>query len=157
LRPALLIGIGNPLRGDDGVGALLVEEVAREQGGWSRPELRLEVVHQLTPELTLAVTEAGRVLFVDAWIHPAGTDPWIEALVPREGEEQAGTADGLGSHGLAPPTLVALARGLYGWQGEAALLRVPAQAFHHGAGVSAAVTQALPRARQLVRQWLGGG
>ena len=33
----LLIGIGNPLRGDDGVGALLVEELAEELGGWSTP------------------------------------------------------------------------------------------------------------------------
>ena len=35
----LVIGIGNPLRGDDGVGALLAEQA----GGRS--------VHQLTPEL----------------------------------------------------------------------------------------------------------
>ena len=157
MTPALLIGIGNPLRGDDGVGALLVEEVARERGGWSLPNLELEVAHQLTPELALAVAGAGRVLVVDAWIRPTGADPWIESLLPRGAEGQEMTTGSLGSHGLAPHTLVALAQTLYGWRGEAALLRVPARAFPHGTSLSVDLEQALPMARELVRQWLRGG
>ncbi|MEB3333606.1 MAG: hydrogenase maturation protease [Cyanobacteriota bacterium] len=153
MSPALLIGIGNPLRGDDGVGALLVEEVARERGGWSLPDLELEVVHQLTPELALAVAGADRVLFVDACIHPASAEPWIASLPPGGGQEQDVSP---GSHGLAPITLVALARALYGWCGAAALLRVPARAFPHGSGLSAPLERALPAARELVRQWLRG-
>ena len=154
--PDLLIGIGNPLRGDDGVAALLLEELQRERGGRHRgPELK--AVHQLTPELALAVADAGRVLFVDAWVNPGLAQPWIEPLDPRGGEAEGASSGGLGGHGLGPLALVALAELLYGWRGEAALLRVPAFAFPHGPGFSAALQQALPLARDLVRHWLRGG
>lgn len=46
----LVIGIGNPLRGDDGVGALLAEQV----GGCS--------VQHLTPELAAELAELEAVL-----------------------------------------------------------------------------------------------
>lgn len=155
MRPDLLIGIGNPLRGDDGVGALLLEELAREgaavgsRGLWRNAELR--TVHQLTPELALAVAEAQRVLFVDAWANPDRPEPWIEPLrtPTAEGEAPEG-------HGWGPVALVALAERLYGWGGEAALLRVPAFAFPHGTRFSAPLVEALPVARELIRQWLRG-
>lgn len=161
MRPDLLIGIGNTLRGDDGVGAVLVEELARagalEAGDWSPRGAALKAVHQLTPELALAVAEAGRVLFVDAWANPDRLEPWIEPLPPPRGEGEAPEAAGPGGHGWGPLALLSLAEGLYGWRGEAALLRVPAFAFPHGTDVSAAQRQALPLARALIRQWLRGG
>lgn len=171
MRPDLLIGIGNPLRGDDGVGARLLEELAREcpqegagEGGLERagesrrssgPGAEFKAVQQLTPELALAVAQARRVLFVDAWANPGSAEPWIETL--RPGREESLDAACLGAHGWGPLALVSLAELLYGWRGEAALLRVPAFAFPHGPGFSAALEQALPRARDLVRRWLRGG
>ncbi|MFN9621839.1 MAG: hydrogenase maturation protease [Cyanobacteriota bacterium] len=153
MKADLLIGIGNPLRGDDGVGALLLEELAREGEAAGAGALvrgaELRTVHQLTPELALAVAEAERVLFVDAWANPDRAEPWIERLLsPFPG----GTAPE--GHGWGPSALVALAEWLYGWRGEAALLRVPAFAFPHGTHVSAPLEQVLPLARALVRQWL---
>ena len=161
MRPDLLIGIGNTLRGDDGVGAALLEELAREgaqEGGvWSPRGAELRAVHQLTPELALAVAEAGRVLFVDAWANPDRHEPWIEPLPPLRGEGEAPEAAGPGAHGWGPLALLSLAEELYGWRGEAALLRVPAFAFPHGTNFSAALEQALPLARDLIRRWLRGG
>jgi hydrogenase maturation protease len=161
VRPDLLIAIGNTLRGDDGVGAALLEELAREgaqEGGvWSPRGAELRAVHQLTPELALAVAEAGRVLFVDAWANPDRHEPWIERLPPPRGEGEAPEEVGPGGHGWGPLALLSLAEGLYGWREEAALLRVPAFAFPHGTHFSAALEQALPLARDLIRQWLRGG
>lgn len=180
MRPDLLIGIGNPLRGDDGVGALLLEELAleleerdrtikteqdreldgelkRERSAGRSPAAQLTAVHQLTPELALAVAEARRVLFVDAWAHPDSAEPWIEPLLPRQREGDGPGRGCLGTHGLDPLALLVLAEVLYGWRGEAALLRVPAFAFPHGPGFSPALEQALPKARDLVRRWLGEG
>ncbi len=61
----LIIGYGNPLRADDGLGPLLAEKLAA-----ALPEKTAKVVtaHQLTPELALeiAAPEIDRVLFVDA-------------------------------------------------------------------------------------------
>jgi hydrogenase maturation protease len=146
----LLIGVGNPLRGDDGVAAVLLEELAAD--GWAHrpPPAEVRVVHQLTPELALALASSRRVLFVDACALAGTTEPWIEALEPL------GTG-ALGGHQLDPPTLMALAAALYGWRGEGALLRMPAYAFPHGMGLSAPSRLALPRARELVHGWLRGG
>jgi hydrogenase maturation protease len=177
VRPDLVIGIGNPLRGDDGVGALLLEELAREGAGeetteqttagngegtlgrgvWSPHGAVLKAVHQLTPELALAVAEAGRVLFVDAWANPDRLEPWIAPLPPPPADGEALQAAGPGGHGWGPLALVSLAEVLYGWRGEAALLRVPAFAFPHGTDFSASLERALPLARALVRRWLRGG
>lgn len=165
MRPDLLIGIGNPLRGDDGVGPLLLEELARELDGepkrersaGSPPAAALKAVHQLTPELALAVAEARRVLFVDAWAHPDSAEPWIEPLLPKQREGDGPGAGLPGTHALDPLALLALAEVLYGWKGEAALLRVPAFAFPHGTVFSPALEQVLPKARDLLRRWLGEG
>lgn len=161
MRPDLLIGIGNPLRGDDGVAARLLAELAHEgprEGSPPRgPGAEFKAVHQLTPELALAVAAAERVLFIDAWANPSGAEPWIETLLPRPGEGVNLDAACLGAHGWGPLALVSLAELLYGWRGEAALLRVPAFAFPHGPGFSTALEQGLPLARDLVRRWLRGG
>jgi hydrogenase maturation protease len=161
-RRDLLIGIGNPLRGDDGVAALLLEELAEEWPAKRLAVAELQVVHQLTPELAAVVAGARRVLFVDACVAPQTVEPWIERLDPLEAqpasEGGAGRGSGsLGSHQLAPATLLALANLLFGWRGEGALLRVPAFAFPHGPRLSPPLERALPRARHLLRQWLREG
>jgi hydrogenase maturation protease len=149
VRRDLLIGIGNPLRGDDGVGPRLVEELVDA-------DAERRIVHQLTPELVLAVAEAPRVLFVDAWANPDRPEPWIEGLRPPLGGEPTPEALCPGGHGWSPRSLVALAGWLYGWRGEAALLRVPAYVFSHGTTFSEALGQSLPLVRALLRRWLAG-
>ena len=51
----LVIGIGNQLRKDDGIGPALVESLAERDGVESC------IVHQLTPELAMRVCDADRV------------------------------------------------------------------------------------------------
>jgi hydrogenase maturation protease len=66
-RP-LVIGYGNTLRRDDGVGVRVAELLAvdpRMEGA------DILAVHQLTPELAIDVGEATLVVFVDA-------DPSVE-------------------------------------------------------------------------------
>ena len=60
-RP-LLLGIGNVLRSDDGLGRVVVEQLARTG------ELDGEIlsIHQLTPELALPMAEASLVVIIDA-------------------------------------------------------------------------------------------
>ena len=62
----LVIGIGNTLRGDDGVGWWLAQRAER----W-RPAVQVRVVQQLTPELAAELAPVNRVLFIDAWLGPA--------------------------------------------------------------------------------------
>lgn len=143
-RRSLVIGIGNPLRRDDGVGWHLAEEVA----GLS--------VHQLTPELAAELVAVDRVLFVDAWqVPPPGTaggrlQPRLRPLVP-------GAAGLACSHRLEPAELLALASALYGAQPAAAELLLPAREFAHGIGLSPSLRRQLPQARRLLWQWLKQG
>lgn len=130
----LVIGIGNPLRGDDGVGALLAVPV----GGRS--------VQQLTPELAAVLAELEAVLFIDAWLAPAGAAPQLTAIAPA-----AGAAE---SHRLEPAQLLAISQTLYGRAPQAQLLRLPAYGFDHGAVLSAELQAALPAARALLQGWL---
>ena len=136
----LVIGIGNPLRGDDGVGALLAEQV----GGRS--------VQQLTPELAAELAELEAVLFIDAWLAPAGAGPELIAIAPSSGSAGSSAE----SHRLEPAQLLAISQALYGRAPAVHLLRVPATAFGHGTALSPELQAALPVARALLRQWLGG-
>ena len=143
----LVIGIGNPLRGDDGVGALLAEQAAMftaaEPDG---PAVRS--VQQLTPELAEELAQLEQVLFIDAWQAPVGAVPQLLALSPA-----AASAD---THQLDPGALLAVSQVLYGRTPGAHLLLVPGQAFEHGPVLSAELQAALPQARTLLRQWLSG-
>ena len=131
----LVIGIGNPLRGDDGVGALLAEQA----GGRS--------VHQLTPELAAELAELEAVLFIDAWLAPAGGPPQLVEVIPAG----AGAPD---THRLESAQLLAISQALYGRAPAACLLQVPAHAFEHGNTLSAQLQAALPQAQALMQDWL---
>jgi hydrogenase maturation protease len=133
----LVIGIGNSLRGDDGVGALLAEQV----GGRS--------VQQLTPELAAELAELETVLFIDAWLAPAGAAPRIAAI-----SLAAGAAGAPDSHRLEPAQLLAISQALYGRAPAAHLLQVPATLFEHGNALSAELQAVLPQAQALLRGWL---
>jgi hydrogenase maturation protease len=138
---ALVIGIGNSLRQDDGLGLLVASQA-------SGAVVRL--VHQLTPELAAELVGIDRVLFVDAW----GVSPWTTphpCLLPLE-------ADGTSAmtHQLQPAQVLALCAALYQHRPRAALLLLPAHALGHGTGLSAAAAAQLPRARVLLRRWLRG-
>ena len=59
---ALIIGYGNPLRGDDGLGWRAAEQLAE-----IIPQSEAEVIacHQLTPELAEPISRARLVIFID--------------------------------------------------------------------------------------------
>ncbi|WP_193814970.1 hydrogenase maturation protease [Cyanobium sp. LEGE 06143] len=142
LRPdCLVIGIGNPLRGDDGVGALLAEQV----GGLS--------VQQLTPELAADLAPLQRVLFIDAWLAPQQPGPLPQPRLDPLPAVSPGVGSGT-SHHLDPAQLLAITTALYGRAPSAFWLRIPAHSFSHGREFSPGLQASLPAARRLLRCWL---
>lgn len=122
---SLVIGWGNTLRRDDGVGVLIAEEV--ESCG--RDDVRTIAVPQLTPELAADIAAADRVIFVDA----GATGEEVE-LIPL-----AAGRDGLHiTHHATPDGLLTLAATLYEANPEAWLFTIPAHDLHHGEGLSEA-------------------
>ena len=133
---ALLIGIGNPLRGDDGVGWHLVEG------------LGLQCL-QLTPELAEAVAAADRLLIVDAWLAPPQSRCLLRPLRATNGWERD-------THRVQPARLLALAEQLFDRCVPAHELLVPAFDFAWGDRFSPQLRRQLPQARRLLFGWLQG-
>jgi len=136
----LILGYGNPLRGDDGVGWHAAERLLERS-----VELQAKVTscHQLTLELAELVSRAERVIFIDARI--GQTPGSVEISEVAAGAPECPTF----SHRLDPATLVALAQRLYGRAPEAWILTVTGESFEHTDQLSASVQSSLP---ELIRQ-----
>lgn len=154
MRCDLLIGWGNPLRGDDGVGQAIAAAVER----WGLPQLAVVEAVQLTPELAPLLAAARRVLFVDAEAGAAAvTGGWrLEPVPPLDpGVTTAAWSSQPLSHHASPGVLLMLAETLYGRQPPALQLLVAAHACGFGSGLSPATEALLPGALAAVRLWCG--
>ena len=131
----LVVGYGNALRMDDGLGWHAAEHLSGD------PRLDGATVlqrHQLTPELALDVSRASLVVLVDASRgRPAGT-------VTIERVERADSSRTTWSHHLDPPSLVALARELYGRAPDVFLVSVGVESVEMGDRLSPVLEAALP-------------
>lgn len=125
LGPVLIIGYGNPLRGDDGFGFRAAEQIPGAIA-----------VHQLTPELQVAIAGADGVIFLDA------TGEGIPGEIRRRAiSAESGAASF--THHATPEALVAGARQLYGHAPAAVLISVCGADFSVSDTLSAAVCAAL--------------
>jgi hydrogenase maturation protease len=129
----LVIGLGNPLRGDDSVGQRAAEQLyhCMPQGA---AEVRL--CHQLTPELSEPLSRASLAVFIDA--RDGGPPGTVYAQQVDLGGETRHT------HFLTPGALLQLAKTLYGHAPHAWLVTVCAGHFNLGEPLSPEVEQALP-------------
>lgn len=106
----LLIGYGNPLRGDDALGPMVVERL--------RPLLTNTVfvsAHQLSPELAESLAHCELALFVDA---AASGEPGTVRVQRLEPVNSAASF----THHTEAGALLALALELYGCAPEAMLV-----------------------------------
>ncbi len=129
----LVVGYGNRLRRDDGVGQEVADVLA---GVLAENDATVLAVHQLLPELAEDVSRAETVIFIDATVgRPAGSVT-VEVLAP-------GAAAGA-PHELGPFEVLALARDLFGSCPRALLVGVGAADLGYGTGLSTTVTDAIP-------------
>ena len=143
--PLLVIGIGNPSRGDDALGPLLIEQLHGSVG----PEVALLSDFQLQVEHALDLQDRQAVLFVDAaWPGQQAQPVMIHSIAPD-------TAPMLLSHALRPQALLGLAQQLHGHAPAAWLLGVAGQGFELGAGLSELACAHLAMAQTEALRWLG--
>ena len=150
----LLIGWGNGLRQDDGVGGA----IAAAAGRWELPSLEVIERTQLTPELAPQLAAARRVLFVDAEPQAAaGPGGWrLEPLLPTAAEPaDAANSAGLFSHHASAGQLLRLAATLYGRRPPAWQLLVAAHGFGFSTRLSPATEAVLGEVLAAVRRWCG--
>jgi hydrogenase maturation protease len=110
----LVIGYGNPLRGDDGVGPNVAEAVE----ALHLPGVQTLVCQQLSPEHAEPISRARTVVFVDAAVD-APKEVRLRKLEP-------GGSSQLMAHAADPRTMLALARDVFGRAPEAWWLTIPA-------------------------------
>jgi len=145
----LVVGYGNTLRTDDGVGWHAARLLAGD------PRLAGAVVvaeHQLTPELALDLSLASLVILLDASAEtPAGTVTVRRLTQPGglapSGEIRPGDPGGTPgptSHHVHPELLLALALELYGWAPEAVVVSVGIAETSPGERLTPSVEAALP-------------
>jgi hydrogenase maturation protease len=109
----LVIGYGNTLRGDDGVGPRVAESIA----ALGLPEVQALACALLTPELAEAVARSRVVVFVDAAVD-GPRQVQLRSLEPAEPSR-------ILAHAADPRTVLALARDLFGHAPVAWWLTIP--------------------------------
>ncbi len=141
----LIVGYGNPLRSDDGLGWRAAEELSRSLS-LAEGEVEVEVImrQQLTPELADNLTRADVVFFIDA---ARGGQPGDLGCAPVT--PQPGTID---THHSSPAGILALAQQLYGASPRAFVVSMCGECFDHGSALSATVEAALPKLIALVEK-----
>jgi hydrogenase maturation protease len=138
---ALVIGCGNPLRADDGLGWRVIETLAETLAD---EQAELLACQQLTPELAERVSQHDPIIFVDA---RAGRRP---GRVTCRTVEPAGLELAF-SHQVEPGLLLAWSGALYGARPAVYLLTVDGADFGFGQRLSPAVERALPAVLRRIR------
>lgn len=143
----LVIGYGNTLRGDDGVGYYVAEAVE----SWHLPEVESCPCHQLTPELAADVAEADRVIFVDA---TTPQNPHSPIVVERIAAGENTSA--FSGHHSSPQELLSMTQNLYSKRPVAYTLLLPSWEMSFSETLSPIAelgfNQGLRRLRELLAQ-----
>lgn len=141
MKRVLVIGYGNPLRGDDGLGIAAVEMLMRRTEIEPRDRsvaIHFKAVHQLTPEIAADLSEVDFAVFIDAACDNVQGD-----IIHRRVLPSASAPDSF-SHQLTPEVLLAMAERLYGRSPQAYLYSIGAASFEYGETLSEPVRAALP-------------
>jgi hydrogenase maturation protease len=129
----LVVGYGNPLRADDGLGCHVARQIAHHLAG----DPRVEVVpcHQLAPEIAEQISTAEFVIFVDACSEgKPGTITETTVLPDGSMSGELGKAN-------TPATLLAAAKALHGTCPPAVLFNMTGWCFEFGEHMSAIVSE----------------
>ena len=122
--PLLIFGYGNPSRGDDALGPLLLERLE----ALNLPHVELLTDFQLQVEHALDLHDRDRVLFIDASV--SCTAPYAFSLL----QPQKDTS--YSSHVMSPAAVLHAYQDMYGTPPSAYLLEVRGKRFELGERLS---------------------
>lgn len=144
----LIVGYGNELRGDDGVGP----QVATTISDWQLPSVKSLPVQQLLPEIAADMAKADYVIFVDACGKRCAPSIQLDPIVTNKEALARCTAPAL-THACDPAALVALTHALYGDHPQAWLLQIPTEHYDLGRSPSKTAQQGVDSALRTIEQF----
>jgi hydrogenase maturation protease len=140
----LVIGYGNTLRSDDGAGPRVVEAI----DALHLPGVRTLVFQQLSPEHADPISQAAKVIFVDASVE-SPREVQFRPLEPNDSCQ-------LLAHAADPRTMLALARDVFGHAPSAWWLTIPAKNLEFGETLSPEAQRGCEQAVSLIRESASG-
>jgi hydrogenase maturation protease len=144
MKHALLIGVGNTLRGDDGVG-IRVGEKARVRF----PHLDVLCMHGLAPELAETIAPYDLLLIVDASMTAASL--CVSEVTPAVSGEK------IEAHTMTPAGLLGLAATLYDHvPSRTVLIEVPVITCEFSEVLSTEVSRQIDACLDIVGAYLAG-
>lgn len=141
----LIVGFGNPLRSDDGLGWHVAQQLSRQLAS---SDIQVIATPQLTPEMAEFASNAEQILFIDASRNGTPGAVRCEPVAP----ERALSSH---SHDLSPAAVLKLARDLYGRCPPGYLLTIAGESFDTGESMSPSVMEAIPALLGQVSRILG--
>ena len=133
-RGRLVIGYGNVLRGDDGVGPAIADRLRDRVG--ERSDLTIRSAHQLLPEMADELARVGLAVSLDACVdQPAGSLRWRRLKPDPTPSESLG-------HQQLPERLLELTRLIHGRTPRAVVARIGAGSLEVGEGLTPPVEHA---------------
>ncbi|MGB9234584.1 MAG: hydrogenase maturation protease [Terriglobales bacterium] len=143
----LIVGFGNPLRSDDGVGWHVAQRLS---GELARADVLVLARQQLTPEIADFASRVEKVVFVDAAHSGEPGSLLCRRVVPAALPSQY-------SHELSPATLLTLAERLYGGCPPAYMFTIAGETFATGDAMSPTVCSAIPTLLARIKRFIDGG
>ena len=144
----LILGYGNTLRKDDGLGMYATRSLA----SLPLPEdVEIRTYQQLSPELSPILAQVHHAIFIDAALTSSAERPGTiktRTLQPRTSQPGSIT------HHFDPEILLAMAETLYGHAPQATLFSVTAASFDLEEGLSPEVNAALPVLIESIKNYL---
>jgi hydrogenase maturation protease len=140
--PTLIIGIGNPSRGDDALGPLAIERLA----GLDLPDVELLTDFQLQIEYVLDLQQRARVVFIDA--AESAPAPYVFDTVSAHADPS------YTSHELSPAALLHACAQTWGTPPPAWVLAIHGENWSLGQAPSATALDNLDTALLRLRAFL---
>jgi hydrogenase maturation protease len=141
----LVIGFGNSVRGDDGVGVMAAEAVA----SWGLENVRAVAVPQLVPELAQVLATVDFAVFLDACLGDQAATASCCLIDESEPEGKL-----ISCHVIGPVALLRLGRYTYGSAPRSWLITIPAVDMRVGDRLSITAERGLSEALSLTRELL---
>lgn len=140
----LILGYGNPLRADDGLGWVIATRLQHEL---TSPGITILTDHQLTPELAEALSQVDHAILVDAG---ATGEP---GTIETRDVAMAGSIHS-SNHFSDAGELLRMAHDWYGHAPRMTMVTAPGYSFDYAEALSEDMQKLVPRVLETVRSLL---